>query len=365
MRELRADPQRSAAGAAASSDAGAAARASFGRCAGPQPEAAAAKSRRRNRLRSAGRAGRPLRSYLATCPSHSFAQASALSESDAGRALLALASADRVRMVVAAYRAWSAERFGGPNGAGLRRVVSDLLRAKLPLADADAVALAQAAAREGFTYASYSPNQAVLGALERHVAARGLSADLRSALERLLARDDCKAAPRAMCRAASSAAASRRCSPTRSRRAGNTVPLFRPKDDAWGTAVMAKLAALAGRRAGAARRAARAGARGRQERQARQGLAQERRAGARTRATAPQLGAHLLDLIECHEPGAPHRAGEPGDAARAALARRHGGARRRGAPPRSLRAEVPDLLAAAFRLSLARARQRVDPRLQR
>ena len=65
--------------------------------------------------------------------------------------------------------------------------MSDLLRGKLPLADADAVALAEAAARDGFTYASYSPNQAVLGALERHVAARGVSPDLRRALERLLA----------------------------------------------------------------------------------------------------------------------------------------------------------------------------------
>jgi hypothetical protein len=74
--------------------------------------------------------------YLGTCPARAFAQAATLSESDAGRRILDLSPADRVRMVVAAYHAWAAVRWGGSRGGGLRRVVSDLLRAKLPLTDA-------------------------------------------------------------------------------------------------------------------------------------------------------------------------------------------------------------------------------------
>jgi hypothetical protein len=46
----------------------------------------------------------------------------------------------------------------------------------------------KAAIRDGFLYTSYSPNQVVLGTLERHVAAHGLSPDLRGAIEGLLAR---------------------------------------------------------------------------------------------------------------------------------------------------------------------------------
>src|SRR5262245_13612373 len=123
-----------------------------------------------------------LRAYLDTCPPQVFVQAPALSESDAGRRIGDLAPADKARMVVAAYKAFTTASSGGSKGGGLRRVVSDLLRAKLPLTCADAVALTQSAARDGFTYAGYSPNQAVLSALERHVAANGLAPELRRAL---------------------------------------------------------------------------------------------------------------------------------------------------------------------------------------
>src|SRR5262249_15033836 len=127
-----------------------------------------------------------VRGYLAVCPPRAFAQAPALAESEAGRRILGLGLPDRVRIAAAAYAAWSAAPWGGLHGAGLRRVVSDLLRSKLTLADADAIALARAATREGFTHAGYSPNQAVFSALERHVAVHGLSPDLRGALEHLL-----------------------------------------------------------------------------------------------------------------------------------------------------------------------------------
>src|SRR5262249_47506933 len=95
-----------------------------------------------------------LRGYLDSCPAQAFAQVPALNEPEAGRRIRALPPVDRVRMVVATYRAWSSERCGGSKGSGLRRVVSDVSRAKLPLADADAIALVESAAREGFTYAS-------------------------------------------------------------------------------------------------------------------------------------------------------------------------------------------------------------------
>src|SRR5262249_44916356 len=101
-----------------------------------------------------------LREYLKTCPTQAFQQTPSLNESDAGRRIRALPGTERARMAVAAYQAWSSHRFGGTQGGGLRRIVSDLLRAKLPLTEADAVALVQSGARDGFTYASYSPNQA-------------------------------------------------------------------------------------------------------------------------------------------------------------------------------------------------------------
>ena len=88
-----------------------------------------------------------LRGYLETCPPQAFKQAPALTESDAGRRILALAAgrpgADGGRGLSRLELA----HWGGPNGAGLRRVVSDLLRAKLPLTDADAVALVDRRAR--------------------------------------------------------------------------------------------------------------------------------------------------------------------------------------------------------------------------
>src|SRR5262245_38301913 len=55
-----------------------------------------------------------LRGYLKVCPVQAFRQAPALAESEAGRQILALAPAERVRMVVAAYHAWSSQRWGGP-----------------------------------------------------------------------------------------------------------------------------------------------------------------------------------------------------------------------------------------------------------
>ena len=299
MRELRADPTRSAAGAAAQPAAGADARARRG------GDGRARRPSRRRNTPSIFRPSWPIScaATLQTCPAHAFAQAPALSESDAGTP----ASWSWRRPTGCAW--WlrpiapgARTRWGGSKGGGLRRVVSDLLRAKLPLADADAVALAEAAARDGFTYASYSPNQAVLGALERHVAARGLSAELRRALERLLAEmttqgaDDnvqgrkLRSGVEALLAHQEHAAPATpsRCS---SRRAMPGAP------PSWRSSRHCR-PMCRGRSARCWRWRAQGGKNAKPAKGWLKSAAQ-----ALERPDRAQLGEHLLDLIECHEPG--------------------------------------------------------------
>jgi len=108
--------------------------------------------------------------------------------SDAGRNLLALSPSDRACVAVAAYLAWTSNRYDACHAAALRRMVSDLLRAKLDFDEAQAVKLIKGAVREGFSSSSYSPNSAVAGALKRYVETRGLSPAVREALSGLRAR---------------------------------------------------------------------------------------------------------------------------------------------------------------------------------
>jgi Domain of unknown function (DUF4132) len=175
------------------------------------------------------------------------------------------------------------------------------MRGKLPLADADAIALVAAATREGFTYAGYSPNQAVLSMLERHVAERGVSPDLRRALEHL--RTSMKA------QGAEGNAQGRKLLSGVERLLAHhdgtagAAPVFQPKPDAWGAAVTAKLAASSpAAQAGLGALLVLASKGGTSAkptkgwlRNAEQALAGDDRA---------QVGEHLLALIECHEPGA-------------------------------------------------------------
>jgi hypothetical protein len=243
------------------------------------------------------------RSYLDSCPAQAFVQAPALSDSEAGRRILALPPADRVRMVVATYRAWSSERWGGMKGGGLRRVVSDLLRAKLPLADADAIALVQSATREGFTCASYSPNQAVLGALERHVAGCGLGSQLRRAIEGLLSEMALQGAERNVqgCKLRSGVEA---LLAHKNEDAANTLPLFKPKDDAWGVAVMARLTALPADMQGSLGVLLMLASQGGKNAKPAKGWLKSA-TQALERFDSADLGEHLIDFIECHEPGTP------------------------------------------------------------
>src|SRR6185503_3790140 len=78
----------------------------------------------------------PVRAYIRTSRGlavHMFAQAPALSDSDAGKQLLELGIADKANIAVQAYVAWTSEKHGGRDGAALRRIVSDLLRAKIDI----------------------------------------------------------------------------------------------------------------------------------------------------------------------------------------------------------------------------------------
>jgi hypothetical protein len=246
-----------------------------------------------------------LRAYLDTCPPQVFVQAPALSESDAGRRIADLAAADKVRMVVAAYEAFTTASSGGSKGGGLRRVVSDLLRAKLPLTSADAVALVQSAARDGFTYAGYSPNQAVLSALERHVAACGLTPELRRALDNLLKVMTARGAEgNVQGRKLKSGIEALLARPESAQReeAGNTIPLFRPKADPWGAAVMEALAALPANVQGPlSGLLSLAGQGGKNAKPAKGWL--KSAAKALDRHDRAELGEHLLNFIERHAPG--------------------------------------------------------------
>ncbi|HUL08231.1 MAG TPA: DUF4132 domain-containing protein [Candidatus Acidoferrum sp.] len=191
---------------------------------------------------------RLLKAYLAICPSNGFTQAPALSQSEEGRRILELGPAERAKMAVQAYAALTSVRYGGPDGSGLRRVVSDLLRAKLALEEAQAIALVKAAVRDGFLYTSYSPNQIVLSTLERHVQSQGLSPDLRGAIEGLLARmkhgyAEGNAQGRKLLNGVEALLAHQAGD-------GASIPEFKPRPDAWGRAVSAKLSAMpAGERA--------------------------------------------------------------------------------------------------------------------
>src|SRR5262249_40627575 len=142
------------------------------------------------------------------------------------------------------YAAWTSERYGGPDGGALRRVASDLLRAKLELSDAQALELISAAVREGFGYSSYSPNLAVAGALKRHVETSGVGAGLREAIAGLRAR---------MVHGAADHNSQGRkllvivdAMLSHAEKTTDAGPSFTPKDDAWGRALTAKLKELPG-----------------------------------------------------------------------------------------------------------------------
>lgn len=229
-----------------------------------------------------------------------FVQAPALSECDAGRRLLELDPADKARLVVATYAAWTNERFGGPDGAGLRRIVSDLLRARLDFDEAQALLLIKAAVREGFGHSSYSPNLAIAGALKRYVETHGLAPSVRDALSGLRARmvhghSRGNSEGRKLLLIVDAMLAQVAEAPAGEAR-------FKPKPDAWGSAIAEKLIALQpDRRARLTRLLALAAQGGATARPAKGWLKTAEKELATP--TREDDGALLLDCIECHEPG--------------------------------------------------------------
>lgn len=246
----------------------------------------------------------PVRRYLADCPPQPFQQPPALNASDSGRSILALPPTDRVRIVVAAYHAWSAGQ--GTQRDGLRRIVSDLLRPKLPLSQADAVALVQSAVRDGFTYAGYSPNQAVLGALQRHVAAHGVSEDLRSALDTLHAEMAKRGAEHNVqgrkLLSEVDALRTRELPGSAEDQQPKLAPSFKLKADAWNEAVTARLAAWpAETQARLGTLLSLAGEGGKAAKPAKTWL----KRAAQSLSQRDAIDTELIDLVEAHEPGTP------------------------------------------------------------
>jgi hypothetical protein len=227
--------------------------------------------------------------------------APALSASEAGRKLAELEPADRATVMVAAYAAWTSERYGGPDGAGLRRIVSDLLRGKLALAEAQALQLIKAAVREGFAYSSYSPNSAVAGALKRYVETHGLSAAVREVLSGLRGR-------MVHTQAGSSSegrklAAAVDAMLAHDSHAADDEPRFTPQPDVWGKEIGAKLDAMpAESRARLTRLLALASQGGENAKPAKGWLKTAEKELASS--DREQDGLLLLDAIECYEPGA-------------------------------------------------------------
>ena len=173
---------------------------------------------------------------------HMFTQAPALSEFDAGGRLLDLDMPDKANLAVQAYVAWTSEKYGGRDGAALRRIVSDLLRAKVDIDNDQAIMLVKAAIHEGFAYASYSPNQAIANVLKRHVETKGASSALRDVLSGLRNRMVHSAADRSS--EGRKLLAIVDAMLAYGSRPQGSEPQFEAKPDAWGKAATAKLATL-------------------------------------------------------------------------------------------------------------------------
>jgi uncharacterized protein DUF4132 len=245
----------------------------------------------------------PAREYIRSARAHAihmFAQAPALSDSDAGRRLLELGMADKAHLAVQAYVAWTSERHGGRDGAALRRIVSDLLRAKIDIGNDQAITLVKAAIHEGFAYASYSPNQAVANVLKRHVETSGASPTLRDTLVGLRSRmvhssAESSSEGRKLISIVDALIAYRP-------RGDDGEPHFEAKPDPWGKALGVKLKTLPpdmrARATALLELAAKDGANAKPARGWLKSTADAFKGADRDRDCAL-----LLEIIECHEPG--------------------------------------------------------------
>jgi hypothetical protein len=231
---------------------------------------------------------------------HMFTQAPALSESDAGGRLLDLDMPDKANLAVQAYVAWTSEKYGGRDGAALRRIVSDLLRAKVDIDNDQAIMLVKAAIHEGFAYASYSPNQAIANVLKRHVETKGASHALRDVLSGLRNRMVHSAADRSS--EGRKLLAMVEAMLAHGSRPQGSAPQFEARPDAWGKAATAKLATLPSDVRATVTTLLELAAKGGDNAKPAKGWLKsaEQALGACER---DRLCEQLLDVIECYEPG--------------------------------------------------------------
>ena len=244
----------------------------------------------------------PVREYIRSARAHAvhmFTQAPALSESEAGKRLLDLDMADKANLAVQAYVAWTSEKYGGRDGAALRRIVSDLLRAKVDLDNDQAIVLVKAAIHEGFAYASYSPNQAIANVLKRHVETKGAGPGLRDVLSGLRNRMMHSAADRSS--EGRKLLAMVDAMLAHGSRPQGSEPQFEPKPDAWGKAATARLAVFPSEVRATVGLLELAAKGGDSAKPAKGWLkSAEQALGACDRH---RVGEQLVEIIECYEPG--------------------------------------------------------------
>lgn len=229
-----------------------------------------------------------------------FLNAVALTTCEPGKQLLALSPAEKALVSVYAYVAWVDQK-RGYDGAALRRVVSDLLRTKLDLSDEQAIALVKAATREGFGYASFSPNQTVATTLKRHVETHGLARDLRAALQALRIRmSHGSAENNAQGRKLLSIVEAMLA---HDGLAAGAEPRFKAKPDAWGKALDVKLASLPFETRAHLTSLLTLAAKGGENAKPAKGWLKTAEKEL-DRVGRARIGPLLMDVIECHEPGA-------------------------------------------------------------
>ena len=231
---------------------------------------------------------------------HMFAQTPALTESDAGKALLDLAMADKAMLAVQTYVAWTSEKYGGRDGAALRRIVSDLLRAKVDIDSEQAVMLVKAAIHEGFAYASYSPNQAIANVLKRHVETQGASPALREMLSGLRNRMVHSAADRSS--EGRKLLANVEALIAHGNRPPGGEPRFDAKPDSWGKAATAKLGTLPSDVRSTVTALLELAAKGGDNAKPAKGWVKSAEQ-ALNACERDRMCERLLDVIECYEPG--------------------------------------------------------------
>ena len=131
----------------------------------------------------------------------------------------------------------------------------------------------------------------------------GVSSELRRALEYLLGEMVRQGAERnAQGRKLKSGVEALLAHHEKAEGAANTLPLFKPKQDDWGVAVMAKLTMLPAQAQGPLGALLTLASQGGKNAKPAKGWLKSA-AQALDRPDRAQLGEHLLDLIECHEPG--------------------------------------------------------------